>query len=54
MEFVIFYDAVDGFLTLIIVNSGGNPVIIQKREFDLRSKKRMPGANNSSPWHFYY
>lgn len=57
MEFVIFYDAVDGLLTLIIVNLGGKPATIQitiEGEFNFRSKKRMPGANNSSPWHFYY
>lgn len=42
MEFVIFYDAVDGLLTLIIVNLGGKPATIQitiEGEFNFRSKK---------------
>lgn len=40
MEFVVFYDAVDGLL--IIVNLGENPATIQiiiEREFNFHSKK---------------
>lgn len=36
----LFNVSFDGLLTLIIVNSGGNPVIIQKRKLDFRSKKK--------------